>query len=217
MLNFSAPSARSFGRGPGTGPIAAPSRPGIDGVGGPKRGLNVRRPNWPQSVPPLPKTDEFGLQIVSLLGQALEAPEEKAMRSRRVRRSAFRAYRAVALHLGDEEAKKIFEGFISKARRMGRPGGSSDPSRDEVMLEVYDALATGATEAQREALPRTLGELLEPEFGNSDEARVKHIRRLLRWRERRRALDVARYRRLTGGADFPKTLLGELVAQRDTK
>jgi hypothetical protein len=97
------------------------------------------RPNWPQSVPPLPKTDEFGLRIVSLLGQTLEAPEEKAMRIRRVRRFAFRAYRAVAFHLGDEEARKIFDGFISKARRMGRPGGSSDPSRDEVMLHTRKA------------------------------------------------------------------------------
>ena len=175
------------------------------------------RPNWPQSVPPLPKTDEFGLRIVSLLGQTLEAPEEKAMRIRRVRRFAFRAYRAVAFHLGDEEARKMFDGFLSKARRMGRPGGSSDPSRDEVMLEVYDALAAGATEAEREALPRTLGELLEPEFGNSAEAREKHIRRLLRWRARRQRLEDARGQRLTPKLGRDATLLGEGLSGRDTR
>lgn len=179
----------------------------------------MRRPKWPQLIPPPPReVEQFDLPLKSLLSQALESSEQREARLRKVRRTAFQFYRAVCLHLGEEAAKTLFEGFASKARRMGRPGGSSDRSRDQVMLEVHDALTAGATEVERMALPRTLGELLGPEFGNSAEAREKHIRRLLHQRARRRRLEEARAQRLTPmlGGDAT-TLLGKLLLGRDTK
>ena len=90
----------------------------------------MRRPSWPQLTRPVPKTDEFGLPLRSHIGQVFFEPaDEREQRLRLVRRFAFRAYRAVCRHLGEEQARKLFAGYILPSPREERPRGPHDPRR----------------------------------------------------------------------------------------
>jgi hypothetical protein len=180
----------------------------------------MRRPQWPQGGPNFPKTDEFGLPSYSLL---LERADEQERRLRLVRRFAFRAYRVVCGHLGEEEARKLFGGFISEPRRMGRPRGPSSPTRARELLARYDQLAAVATSpAERAKLPRKVAESFATGRTDTAEADEKHLRRLIRQQDRKTALFVAsqaRHRRRTmGHAPETRSLLGEaLSGERDKK
>jgi hypothetical protein len=105
----------------------------------------MRQPQCPQGGPNFPKTDEFGLRWVSVLAEAAEPADEQEQRLRLVRRFAFRAYRAVCRHLGEEEARRLFAGFISPSPRERRPRGPHDARRDRELLAEYDRLAAIAT------------------------------------------------------------------------
>ena len=146
----------------------------------------------PPALPPFPTTDAFGLPMLSLLAEASETPEERTKRVVLVRRVAFRFYRTVVEHLG-EEGRELFRGFA--ARRRGRERGPTDTERDGELLARVDACLKEATsEAERDALPRLLSEALHKEsggcFGNSPSAIEKHIRGLLKL-DRRGGLKAA--------------------------
>jgi hypothetical protein len=131
--------------------------------------------------------------MLSLLAEASETPEERTKRVVLVRRVAFRFYRTVVEHLGEEGARELFRGFA--ARRRGRERGPTDTRRDGELLARVDACLKEATsEAERDALPRLLSEALHKEsgdyFGNSPSAIEKHIRGLLKL-DRRGGLKAA--------------------------
>jgi hypothetical protein len=92
---------------------------------------------------------------------------------------------ALRAHLGEEEARRLFE----PPPRNGR--GVSDAERDRELLDRYDVL--GVT-------PSALAEICYAEdprrFGNSPEAIEKHIRRLVDKREKREA-EKREFERLT--------------------
>ena len=92
----------------------------------------------------------------SLLAQVIFEPaDEREQRLRLVRRFAFRAYRAVCRHLGEEQARKLFAGFISPPLRDKRPRGPHDARRARELAEEHGRLAAKATtSAERAKLPR---------------------------------------------------------------
>jgi hypothetical protein len=183
----------------------------------------MRRPSWPQLTPPVPKTDEFGLPLRSHMGQVMFEPaDEREKRLRIVRRFAFRAYRAVCRHLGEEQARKLFAGYISPSPREERARGPHDPRRAGELLAEYGRLAAKATTpAERAKLPGRVAESRVRGFENAAEADEKHLRRLLQRQERETALLLARSdrlrRRLMGDVQEPRTLLGQVLAERDKK
>jgi hypothetical protein len=183
----------------------------------------MRRPSWPQLTPPVPKTDEFGLPLRSLLAQVIFEPaDEREQRLRLVRRFAFRAYRAVCRHLGEEQARKLFAGFISPPLRDKRPRGPHDARRARELAEEHGRLAAKATtSAERAKLPRRVAKSRVRGFENTAEADEKLLRRLLRQQERETALLLARRdrlrRRMMGDVQEPRTLLGQVLAERDKK
>jgi hypothetical protein len=163
----------------------------------------MRRPKWPPLIPLPPRaTDRFDLPRTSLLSEACESAEERKARLRTVRRQAFMFYKTVCDQLGQDETKKLFDGFWK--RRPGRQRGPTNPDRDRALLEEYDdrhALTT--SDAERERLPREIGHLANDRFpgvfGNSASAIEKHLRRLTTSRERRQSLIAARSRRWARG------------------
>lgn len=183
----------------------------------------MRRPSWPQLTPPVPKTDEFGLPLRSHMGQVIFEPaDEREQKLRLVRRFAFRAYRAVCRHLGEEQARKLFAGFISPSPREERPRGPHDARRDRALLAEHGRLAAKATTlAERAKLPRRVAESRVRGFENTAEADEKQLRRLLHRQERETALLLARSdrlrRRTMGDVQEPTTLLGQVLAERDKK
>jgi hypothetical protein len=182
----------------------------------------MRQPQWPQGGPNFAKTDEFGLRLVSVLGEANEPAGERKKRLKTVRRFAFRAYRAVCRHLGEEEAKRLFAGFLSPSPRQGRPRGPHDARRDRERLAEHERLAAKATtSAERAKLPRRVAESRVRGLEDTAEADEKHLRRLLQRQEHETTLLLARAdrlrRRLMEDAQEPTTLLGQMLAERDKK
>jgi hypothetical protein len=125
------------------------------------------------------------------LAEAAETPGERTKRIARVQRVALRFYRTVVEHLGEEEARSLFETFLKRTR--GQPSGSRNPIRDGELYEEYLAnLGKVTSDPEREALPRVLAEEMSRTrgsyFGNSAVAIEKKLRRILkkqqdpRWR-----------------------------------
>jgi hypothetical protein len=156
----------------------------------------MRRPNRTQFPPPSFRDhDEFGLPVLSLLGEACETPEERTKRVRRVRRATFHFYRRIVEHLGEEEAAKLMASF--GRRREGREPGSTNPRRDRELLAYYWAsFEKAGSEAERAALPRKVAEEVFQahgvRLGNSADAIEKRLRRLLSKGSRERAIDAKR-------------------------
>jgi hypothetical protein len=156
---------------------------------------------------PFSATDEFGLPVLSLLGEVRETPEKRTKRVRFVRRAAFRFYRRIVEHLGEDAAAKLFECFSKGVK--GRPSGSADPVRDGELWTAYQAFLKLTREEDQAALPRLLAQSLYEErgryFGNSAAAIEKRLRRLMKQQQDRRGrikaakkgLEAARRRPLT--------------------
>jgi hypothetical protein len=169
----------------------------------------------PRRLPPITSlpphaTDEFGLPRTSFLSEACESGEEREDQLRAVRRQAFKFYRAACGVLGEEETKKLFEGFWK--RREGRRRGSTNPEKDRALLEEYnDRLALTRCAAERERLFREIGELARDRFpgvfGNSAPAIEKHLRRLVDSQERALTLIAAQSRRWSQSQPQPPVLL----------
>ena len=156
--------------------------------------------------PPFRGYDEFGLPVLSLLTEIWETPDERAKRVRLVRRAAFRFYRRLVEHLGEEEGVKLVASF--GRRWEGRQRGSTNLARDGELLARYRAcLGKAASKAERATLPRKVAEEMYhahgARFGSSADAIEKRLRRLLSQGPRERAinakhaLEAARRRPLT--------------------
>jgi hypothetical protein len=143
-----------------------------------------RRPSrGPLPPPPLPRNERFELPIAPMFLDEPEEVTEHRQRTRAVRRTARRFFGAVSDHLGNEEARKLFEGLFRK-RREGRPSGTRDPKRDARLLEEYDDRKRKITsEEEISALPRVIAEEADKRYpgqlGSSAPAIEKQLRRLL--------------------------------------
>ena len=202
--------------------LATPARPASSSNcrSGPDRD---GRPELATTHAPNPEDGRVRFAVVVAYGTGhLRARRRAEQRLRLVRRFAFRAYRAVCRHLGEEEARKLFDGFISPSPREERPRGPHDARRDRELLAEYGRLAAKATTpAERAKLPRRVAESRVRGLEDTAEADQKHLRRLLHRRERETALLLARNdrlrRRMMGDAEEPTTLLGQVLAERDKK
>jgi hypothetical protein len=91
------------------------------------------------------------------------------------------------INLGEAEARRLFD-HCSKPQRRRQSRGVSDPVRDAKLLDMYD-LAAEATD-NRASMPRRTAERLygsgPGKFGSSVDAIEKHLRRLLKAREKER-------------------------------
>ena len=183
----------------------------------------MRTPLWLPLYPPPPsETEDFKLpRAPSRLGaMAFETPAQRDRRLRCVRREAYRFFSAVGRHLGDDETNKLFDGFTSKPVRRGAPSGPKDQERDRELLAIYDAFAAKNAMASPAAVAQWL--FKKPDrgtrFGSSPDAVERHIRRLLHQRNRRRALEEARWRRRIANRpkSEPSFLSETLAIETDT-
>ncbi len=182
----------------------------------------MRRSKWPPLIPPpFRDAEQFDLPLTSVLSQACETPKQREARLRVVRRSAFRFYQAVCSHLGQQDAKKLFDGFTSKPVRTGAPSGPKDQERDRELLAKYDGFVAKNAMASPAAVAQWL--FKKPNqgtrFGSSPGAVERHIRRLLHQRIRRRALEEAQWRRqMANRPELEPSLLSKARAiESDTK
>ena len=100
---------------------------------------------------------------------------------------AWRLFGFLKAHLGTHEARRFFVHFTENLRlRLPKARGTSDPMRDAQLLDLYDL--EFRSESRKASLPRRLAEKLDMsdrgKYGNSAPAIEKHLRRLLRERER---------------------------------
>jgi hypothetical protein len=140
-------------------------------------------------------TDRFGLPVPPL---GPETAKQRLSRQAQVRWHGKIAlgqlFAALKVHLGLDEARRIFGGFSKSGPRQGR--GSADPDWDVKLLDLYDLAAESTNTMDMKSLPRKIAEHVresEPnKFGYTDiTATAVHIRRLLQARERRRIKDAA--------------------------
>jgi hypothetical protein len=117
-----------------------------------------RRP-W---YPPV-ELDIFGLHQVSFLGIAAESNTERQRRVARVEAGVLSAFEAAVHHLGEHEARKVFNRVLQRPKR-GR-GKALAPDRDIILLRAYDEapgetlLVVSAREARSSVVQRLLSRL----------------------------------------------------------
>jgi hypothetical protein len=164
----------------------------------------MRTPRWPTLTPPPPfrEMHEFKLPIApTFLCEETADQEEK--RRRFVRQEAFRFYKRVVEHLGEEDTKKLYSVFCSNPRR-GSPGGSADLELKEWLLAEYDKRCANALRHKSNGAKNVRARVahdLAPEFGKKPAALRKALDRCLIERaehiekqRRRQALWEARHR-----------------------
>ena len=121
-------------------------------------------------------TDQFGLPVNWNL--LTDTPRREAA----VRDLVWEVFATAVRHLGDAEARELFQKVSTRTR--GRPGGAQDPVSDRELLAIYDTRAAGLTPRQRRLLARQIAAGLT-RFA-SEEAAAKHIRRLVNQRKAER-------------------------------
>ena len=148
---------------------------------------------------------------VGLLGRTFSAIDLQAMRW-----SAELLFQDFCVAYGEAKARQEWQKLAKKPP--GRPKGKPrDAARDAKLLEIYDMVTSGLSDAQRKPLTRKLSELLHErspgQFALSTQAIEKKIRRLTKDREAQRQRLSALYNLgagLLGGGD--KNLPGLLSA-----
>jgi Arc/MetJ-type ribon-helix-helix transcriptional regulator len=95
-----------------------------------------------------------------------------------------RLFAFLKAQLGESEARRFFDPFST--RRRAKTRGARNPAQDAKILTMYDNAAEGA--ADKATVPAQLAKRLHEaehgKYGNSAGAIEKHIRRLLKQRER---------------------------------
>lgn len=151
--------------------------------------------------PPLkPYTDIFGLPHLSFLAQAFETDEDRGRRVLKVEEGVVAAFQAAVVHLGDEQARALFNQVMRRPKR-GR-GKALAADRDYRLLAAYEeAMERGESVAALACRLRQAG----TELGNTSAAIATHIRKLVKDRARRqRAAAVqARYWRMASRHEPP--------------
>lgn len=135
----------------------------------------VTRERWPFGRP------------VSLLGGAEEQERQKQQVIDLVRH----AQKIAVNYLGFDAAKSLWKQEEPK-KKEGRPKGSTNPQRDEIILECYDLIYEQSTDEEKTHVVSNVAEKLfafqkenveRQPFGFSKDAIEKTIRRLLKKRQ----------------------------------
>ncbi len=153
-----------------------------------------RRPFYPVAI----AADIFGLEHLSILGQAGESEAEVRTRVATVEKGIDAAFKAAVGHLGDDEARRLFARVIRRPKR-GR-GKMLAVDRDVRLLKEYDAAAPiGEAVAALARRLRANG----MELGNTEGAIEIQIRKLVKEREDSASvplrLEARRWRMATRG------------------
>jgi hypothetical protein len=166
------------------------------------------RPFFPGSIELRP--DIFGLHHLSLLAQAGESEDTKQKRAATVEAGVLAAFKAVAAHLGEVEARQLFKRILRRPKR--GTGKMLAQDRDARLLKEYDAVAQRGESIA--ALARRLHAANSLKLGNTPGAIAAQIRKLVSERKTREheAKKQARFWRMATRGE--KTLLSGFVREK---
>lgn len=126
------------------------------------------------------------LSIPRLLGDTKQQSEQRSAEAKDAMRRLFQY--ATIICGSEEAARRIWAGIAKRPR--GAPKGSRRPHRDRQLLELYDKGSKVADQKELARWPRRIGLLCDTcergQWGASAEAVTKHVRRLVRKRDRDR-------------------------------
>jgi hypothetical protein len=172
----------------------------------------------------LSTTDEFGIPYRRGTVLTPETEDERAQREAAARNLIGRVFKAAVLHLGEDEARRVWQ-KVAQKKRGARPG-SRNAERDRRLLAIHDEVASRGGGQPPASLLRKISEVADTEvpgeYGASAQAVEKQLRRLLARRDlnrRREQLLLAQFLMYDGsslmsGASSPG--LGLLTAIEDT-
>lgn len=153
------------------------------------------------------RPDIFGLQHVTLAGAACETDAARKKRFAAVEAGVTAAFKAAIHHLGEDEARELFNRVMRRPKR-GR-GKVLAPDRDARLLKAYDTAPEGDSIAAIARRLRTEG----ADLGNTAGAIARQIRKLVEERkekERRAHVEARRWRMAM--RNEPPTLASGAVA-----
>ncbi len=148
----------------------------------------MKMPRRPWYPPLEPQTDILGLHHISLLGAACESAAERKQRTGKVEAGVIAAFNAAVHHLGNDDARKLFNRVLQRPKR-GR-GKALAADRDTLLLKTYDE-APGESIASIARRLRAQGKQL----GNTAAAIATQIRKLVKEREKRQRRERVEARR----------------------
>lgn len=158
-----------------------------------------------------PRPDIFGLHHLTILGAACETEADRKKRTATVEAGVLAAFKAAMMHLGEDEARDLFQRVLRRPRR----GNSKtvDPNRDAILIKAHEtAVENGENVA---ALARRLHAMHGVRLGNSPQAIETQIRKLVREQDKRdhEAKKKARYWRMATRGE-PKTLAHGILTEK---
>ena len=163
----------------------------------------MKMPQRPWYPPTKPQLDIFGLQALSLFGEACESAAEKQKRIAKVEKGVAATFTAAVRQLGEDAARDLFGRVIRRPKR-GR-GKALAPHREWRLLKEYDARPKGDSVA---ALAKRL-RAESMELGATQDAIEFAIREAVKSRKEREhaaAVDARRWRMATRGEKSPLTI-----------
>jgi hypothetical protein len=157
-------------------------------------------------------------------GLLIETDEERTRWRADARKYLRACYREAEQRLGEDEARTLFTGAVTRRKRgqqKGKTRGRLLPDLRAVLLEAYDNFAATIRDKKRSGtIPRELARQFSaegPQYGQSTPAIERHIRRLLKERERRPTESAEQHLRLRKalkrrfGEELPRSLLSTLA------
>jgi len=170
----------------------------------------MKMPIRPWFPPTKPRADIFGLHQVTILGTACETDAERARRIAAVEAGVDAAFQAAIHHLGQDEARRLFQRVLRRPKR--GQGKALAPDRDARLLKAHDeAVQKGESTAALARRLRAQGTKL----GNTAGAIAAQIRKLVEERKRRaRAAAIEARRWRMAMRNDPPTLLSGLPREK---
>jgi hypothetical protein len=172
----------------------------------------MKMPKRPWYPPTPQRPDIFGLHHVTLAGAACENDAARGQRIAKVEAGVAAAFKAAIHHLGEEEARELFNRVMRRPKR-GR-GKALASDRDARLLKAYDAAPEGESIAAIARRLRSAG----TELGNTAGAISRQIRKLVddrKERERRARIEARRWRMAM--RHEPPTLASAAVSAAKTR
>jgi hypothetical protein len=115
------------------------------------------------------------------------------------------AYEIAVIMMGERAVSRFLMVLQKKPR--GRPKGSTDPKRDQIVLAFYDWLEARPDQLGSRRPPQWIGQYLHQthprQFGNSANAIATKVKRLVKQRAREHALDLEKRRQTERCAPTP--------------
>jgi hypothetical protein len=172
--------------------------------------MKMPRPLYPLHLLVPSRPDIFGLRVLSFVASAGENESERQKRVAKIEKVLKDTFRAAARHVGEEEARRLFERIIQKQKR-GR-GKALAPDRDSRLLAEYDAAVT------KNETVATLARRLHSggkSLGNTPGAIAAQIRKLLKARKDRDRAAALNERRLRMAMRHSRnTILGAAKSEK---